>query len=55
MSACLGSILCSNNSRPTPLLPSTSARAELVASGQTVYDFGKGDPEEPPPRLWVMR
>ena len=22
---------------------------KLLESGQTVYDFGKGDPEEPPP------
>lgn len=24
-------------------------KAELLASGRTVFDFGKGDPEEPPP------
>ena len=32
-----------------PAVAVDKRKAELVASGQTVYDFGKGDPEEPPP------
>jgi LL-diaminopimelate aminotransferase len=32
-----------------PAVAVDKRKAELLASGRTVYDFGKGDPEEPPP------
>jgi len=32
-----------------PAVAIDKRKAELIANGQTVYDFGKGDPEEPPP------
>lgn len=32
-----------------PAVAIDKRKAELIASGQTVYDFGKGDPEELPP------
>jgi len=32
-----------------PAVAIDQRKAELIANGQTVFDFGKGDPEEPPP------
>ena len=32
-----------------PAVAVDKRKAELLAQGRTVYDFGKGDPEEPPP------
>ena len=34
-----------------PAVAIDKRKAELVATGQDVFDFGKGDPEEPPPHF----
>ena len=34
-----------------PAVAIDKRKAELIANGQTVFDFGKGDPDEPPPRF----
>ena len=35
--------------RTYPAVAIDQRKAELLAEGRTVFDFGKGDPEEPPP------
>jgi LL-diaminopimelate aminotransferase len=35
--------------RTYPAVAVDARKAELLASGRKVYDFGKGDPEDPPP------
>ena len=34
-----------------PAVAIDKRKAELLANGQTVFDFGKGDPDEPPPKF----
>ena len=40
-----------NQLRTYPAVAVDECKARLLESGRTVYDFGKGDPEEPPPKF----